>query len=199
MSFAKGITSGYLPLGGVMISKKIHQAIEDAPMDEKFMRAATYSGHPVCCAVGLANIAIIEREGLVERPQVEGDRFRAGLETLASLPAVGEARGIGMLAAIELVEDKGSRKPALGLGAKAVAEAGKRGLIMRQRGGADGPPASGDPLCLAPPLMTPAATLNRIVRIVGGGFHRGGVSLRQGNRRRGDPTHREKKLSMTPS
>lgn len=58
--------------------------------------------------------------------------------------------GIGMPAAIELVEDKGSRKPALGLGAKVVAEAGKRGLIMRQRGGADGPPASGDPLCLAP-------------------------------------------------
>ena len=120
------------------------------------------------------------------------------METLASLPAVGEALGIGMPAAIELVEDKGSRKPALGLGAKVVAEAGKRGLIMRQRGGADGPPASGDPLCLAPPLMTPAATLDRIVRIVGG-FHRGGVSLRQGNRRRGDPAHREKKLSMTPS
>ena len=167
MSFAKGVTSGYLPLGGVMISKKIHEAIEDAPMDEKFMHAATYSGHPVCCAVGLANIDIIERDGLVERAQVEGDRFRKGLETLLSLPAVGEVRGIGMLAAIELVEDKGSKKPALGLGGKVVAEAGKRGLIMRQRGGADGPPASGDSLCLAPPLMTPAATLDRIVQIVG--------------------------------
>lgn len=72
-----------------------------------------------------------------------------------------------MLAAIELVEDKGSKKPALGLGAKVVAEAVKRGLIMRQRGGADGPPASGDSLCLAPPLMTPEATLDRIVQIVG--------------------------------
>jgi len=167
MSFAKGVTSGYLPLGGVMISKKIHEAIEDAPMDEKFMHAATYSGHPVCCAVGLANIDIIERDGLVERAQIEGDRFRKGLETLLSLPSVGEVRGIGMLAAIELVEDKGSKKPALGLGGKVVAEAGKRGLIMRQRGGADGPPASGDSLCLAPPLMTPAATLDRIVQIVG--------------------------------
>ena len=167
MSFAKGITSGYLPLGGVMVSKAIHQAIEEAPMDEKFMHAATYSGHPVCCAVGLANIAILEREGLVERAAVQGDRFRAGLDTLATLPAVGEVRGIGMLAAIELVEDKGSKKPALGLGARVVAEAGKRGLIMRQRGGADGPPASGDTLCLAPPLMTPEATLDRIVQIVG--------------------------------
>ena len=167
MSFAKGVTSGYLPLGGVMVSKRIHQAIEDAPMDERFMHAATYSGHPACCAVGLANIDIIEREGLVERAQVQGDRFRAGLMTLASLPAVGEVRGIGMLAAIELVEDKGSKKPALGLGGKVVAEAGRRGLILRQRGGADGPPASGDSLCLAPPLMTPEATLDRIVQIVG--------------------------------
>jgi adenosylmethionine-8-amino-7-oxononanoate aminotransferase len=167
MSFAKGITSGYLPLGGVMISKQIHQAIEDAPMDEKFMHAATYSGHPVCCAVGLANIDIIERDGLVERAQVQGDRFRKGLETLMSLPAVGEVRGIGMLAAIELVEDKGSKKPAIGLGGKVVAEAGKRGLIMRQRGASDGPPASGDTLVFAPPLMTPEATLDRIVQIVG--------------------------------
>jgi adenosylmethionine-8-amino-7-oxononanoate aminotransferase len=167
MSFAKGVTSGYLPLGGVMISKRIHEAIEDAPMDEKFMHAATYSGHPVCCAVGLANIDIIERDGLVERARQQGDRFREGLTTLESLPSVGEVRGIGMLAAIELVDDKGTKKPALGLGAKVVAEAGKRGLIMRQRGGADGPPASGDSLCLAPPLMTPEATLDRIVQIVG--------------------------------
>jgi adenosylmethionine-8-amino-7-oxononanoate aminotransferase len=167
MSFAKGVTSGYLPLGGVMVSKRIHQAIEDAPAAEKFMHAATYSGHPACCAVGLANVDIIEREGLVERAQVQGDRFRAGLSTLLSLPAVGEVRGIGMLAAVELVEDKGSKKPAAGLGAKVVAECGRRGLILRQRGASDGPPASGDSLCLAPPLMTPEATLDRIVQIVG--------------------------------
>jgi adenosylmethionine-8-amino-7-oxononanoate aminotransferase len=167
MSFAKGVTSGYLPLGGVLVSKTIHRVIEEAPMDEKFMHAATYSGHPACCAVGLANIEIIDREGLVERAEVQGNRFRAGLEGLSSLPCVGEVRGIGMLAAIELVEDKGSRKPAIGLGGKVVAEAGKRGLIMRQRGGGDGPPASGDSLCLAPPLMTPESTLDRIVQIVG--------------------------------
>ncbi|HEX3990356.1 MAG TPA: aminotransferase class III-fold pyridoxal phosphate-dependent enzyme, partial [Acetobacteraceae bacterium] len=167
MSFAKGVTSGYLPLGGIIVSKRIHEAMENAPMDERYMHAATYSGHPACCAVGLANIDIIEREGLVERAQVEGDRFRAGLMTLASLPNVGEVRGIGMLAAIELVEDKGSKQPALGLGGKVVGEFMKRGLLTRQRGGADGPPASGDTLVFAPPLMTPAATLDRIVQIVG--------------------------------
>jgi adenosylmethionine-8-amino-7-oxononanoate aminotransferase len=139
----------------------------DAPADEKFMHAATYSGHPVCCAVGLANIDIIEKEGMVERARVHGDRFRAGLDTLLTLPNVGEVRGIGMLAAIELVEDKGSKAPAKGLGARVVDEAANRGLILRLRGAADGPPASGDTLCFAPPLPTPEATLERIVTIVG--------------------------------
>ena len=83
MSFAKGVTSGYVPLGGVIISKHMHQVLLDAPADEKFMHAATYSGHPVCCAVGLANIDIIEKEGMVERARVQGDRFRAGLKHLA--------------------------------------------------------------------------------------------------------------------
>jgi adenosylmethionine-8-amino-7-oxononanoate aminotransferase len=167
MSFAKGVTSGYLPLGGVIVSKAIHDVILDAPADEKFMHAATYSGHPVCCAVALANIAILENEGLIERARVQGDRFRAGLKTLSALPAVGEVRGIGMLAGIELVEDKGSRTPAKGLGARVVAQAAERGLLFRLRGAADGPPASGDTLCFAPPLSTPEATLERIVQIVG--------------------------------
>ncbi len=167
VSFAKGVTSGYLPLGGVIVSKRVHKVIEDAPPDEKFMHAATYSGHPTCCAVGLANVDIIEKEGLPERAAVMGKRLLEGLETLRSLPAVGDVRGLGMLAAIELVEDQGSRKPAVGMGARVVAECGKRGLITRQRAASAGPPASGDSLCLAPPLMTPEATLDRIVQIVG--------------------------------
>jgi putrescine aminotransferase len=167
VSFAKGVTSGYVPLGGVIVSKRLHKVIEDAPMDEKFMHAATYSGHPTCCAVGLANVEIMEKEGLPERAAVMGQRLQDGLQTLRSLPVVGDVRGLGMLAAIELVEDQGSRKPAQGLGARVVAECGKRGLITRQRGASAGPPASGDTLCLAPPLMTPEATLDRIVQIVG--------------------------------
>ena len=103
----------------------------------------------------------------MERAAEVGPRFIAGLETLLSHPNVGEVRGLGMMAAVELVEDKGSRKPAIGMGGRVVAEAAKRGLIMRQRGGGDGPPPSGDSLCLAPPLMTPEATLDRIVQIVG--------------------------------
>ena len=67
VSFAKGVTSGYLPLGGNIVSKRVHDAILDAPLDRRYMHAATYSGHPVCCAVGLRNVEIIESEGLVDR------------------------------------------------------------------------------------------------------------------------------------
>jgi adenosylmethionine-8-amino-7-oxononanoate aminotransferase len=167
VSFAKGVTSGYVPLGGVIVSQKLLQVINDAPADERFMHAATYSGHPTCCAVGLANVEIMEKEGLPERAAVVGKRLQEGLETMRGLPGVGDIRGLGMLGAIEFVEDKGSRKPAKGIGARVVAECGKRGLITRQRGASDGPPASGDTLCLAPPLMTPEATIDRIIEIVG--------------------------------
>jgi adenosylmethionine-8-amino-7-oxononanoate aminotransferase len=166
MSFAKGVTSGYIPLGGVVVSKRVHQAMEDAPMDERFMHAATYSGHPVCCAVGLRNIDIIEQEGLPERAAVMGRRLLAGLESLRTLPVVGDVRGLGMMCAVELVEDQATRKPAIGLGGRVVAEAMKRALIIRQRGGG-GAPVSGDSLCIAPPLITPEATLDRLVSIVG--------------------------------
>src|SRR5918911_1827881 len=105
MSFAKGITSAYLPLGGIMVSDRIQQAINTAPPDMKYMHAATYSGHAACCAVGLANLAIIEREGLVERAAQVGGWFqellRRELEPLAS---VGQVRGLGMMAAVELVD-----------------------------------------------------------------------------------------------
>ena len=167
VSFAKGVTSGYLPLGGIILSDRVHRTLEDAPMDERYMHAATYSGHPTCCAVGLANIGIIEREGLVERSAVMGRKLLAGLETLRALPNVGDVRGLGLLAAVELVADQGSRAPAPGLGGKVVAEAMARGLILRQRAGAEGPPVSGDSLCLAPPLMTPEPVLERIVQILG--------------------------------
>jgi adenosylmethionine-8-amino-7-oxononanoate aminotransferase len=130
------------------------------------MHAATYSGHPVCCAVGLRNIDIIEREGLPERAAVMGRKLLAGLETLRSLPQVGDVRGLGMMCGVELVQDQATRKPAMGLGGRVVEAAMERGLIIRVRGGG-GAPASGDSLCIAPPLMTPEETLDRIVNIIG--------------------------------
>jgi adenosylmethionine-8-amino-7-oxononanoate aminotransferase len=166
VSFAKGVTSAYIPLGGVLVSKKVHEAVTSAPADRKFMHAATYSGHPVCCAVALANLDIIEKEGLPERAATMGKHLLDGLRTLSNLPQVGDVRGLGMMCAVELVADKESKAPALGLGAKVFKEALARGLLLRIRaGGAD--PAIGDTICLAPPLTTPREVLDRIVETVG--------------------------------
>ncbi len=165
VSFAKGVTSGYLPLGGVIASKHVHEAIESAPADRKFMHAATYSGHPVCCAVGLRNVEIIESEGLVERAAEMGRRLLAGLEELRDLPAVGDVRGLGMMCGVELVADRATKAPALGLGARFTREARARGLLPRIRAGSAEPPI-GDTICLAPPLSTPTEVLDRIPQIL---------------------------------
>jgi adenosylmethionine-8-amino-7-oxononanoate aminotransferase len=165
VSFAKGVTSGYLPLGGIMLSKRVHQAIESAPLERKYMHAATYSGHPVCCAVGLANVAIIEEDGLVERSATLGKRLLGQLEELSEFPCVGEVRGLGMMCGIELVTDRGTRAPALGLGSRVAREALARGLLLRIRPGS-AEPAIGDTICLAPPLMTPQETLDRLPTIL---------------------------------
>jgi adenosylmethionine-8-amino-7-oxononanoate aminotransferase len=165
VSFAKGVTSGYLPLGGVIASKRIHDAILSAPLDRRFMHAATYSGHPVCCAVGVVNVGIIEEDGLVERAAVEGKKLLAGLDELRNLPNVGDVRGLGMMCGVELVTDKSTKAPAIGLGGRVAREAMARGLLIRARpGSAD--PAIGDTLCFSPPLMTPEETLQRIPEIV---------------------------------
>ncbi|MFL5393946.1 MAG: aspartate aminotransferase family protein [Myxococcales bacterium] len=165
VSFAKGVTSAYIPLGGVLVSKKVHEVLTSAPADQKFMHAATYSGHPVCCAVALANLDIIEKDGLPERAATMGKYLLDGLRTLSDLPEVGDVRGLGMMCGIELVADKASKAPAIGLGAKVAKEALLRGLLLRIRGG--GPdPAIGDTICLAPPLMTPKDVLERIVDTV---------------------------------
>jgi adenosylmethionine-8-amino-7-oxononanoate aminotransferase len=165
VSFAKGVTSGYLPLGGVIASKRIHDAIQGAPSDRRFMHAATYSGHPVCCAVGLKNVEIIETEGLVERAAVMGKRLLAGLETLRDLPAVGDVRGHGMMCGVELVKDRATKAPTSGLTARITAEALRRGLLPRVRAGSADPPI-GDTICIAPPLMTPETTIDRIPEIL---------------------------------
>lgn len=166
VSFAKGVTSAYLPLGGVMVSREIHQAILDAAPADRFMHAATYSGHPVCCAVALRNLDIFEREGLVERAAVMGARLQAGLQTLRDLPKVGDIRGFGLLGGVELVDDKATKAPAVGIGGRVVAEARKRGLITRVRGGQGGDYPIGDSVLVAPPLVITEAQVDRIIEIL---------------------------------
>ena len=162
VSFAKGVTSGYLPLGGNILSKTVHDAILSAPLDRRYMHAATYSGHPVCCAVGLRNVQIMEDEKLPERAAMVGAKLLAGLQhELGKLPNVGEVRGIGLMCGVELVADKATKAPALGLGVRVAREAMARGLLCRARpGSAD--PVMGDTLCLSPPLSTPEDILDSI-------------------------------------
>ena len=137
-----------------------------APLEEQ-IRAGVIGLklHEDWCAVGLRNIELIAEDGLVERAAVMGRRLLVGLEQLKELPQVGDVRGLGMMCGVELVEDKASKKPALGLGAKVAREALQRGLLIRIRGGG-AEPAFGDTICVAPPLMTPAESLERITAIL---------------------------------
>jgi adenosylmethionine-8-amino-7-oxononanoate aminotransferase len=161
VQFAKGITSGYLPLGGIGISDRIRAAIDSVPPEQRWMHAFTYSGHPTTCAVALANIAIIDREGLVERAATTGAYLNQSLLELEELPSVGNVRGKGMMAAVELVANKETKEPfpaSANMGARVGKELVKRGLYTR---------ILGDTILLAPPLVTPTATVDRIVQILG--------------------------------
>jgi putrescine aminotransferase len=98
MVVAKGLTSGYFPLGAVLVSDRVHAMLEGQP----FRHGFTYNGHPTGCAVALENLAIIEREHLVERARELGDYLLRGLKELEALDTVAEARGFGMMAGLEL-------------------------------------------------------------------------------------------------
>ena len=104
---AKGMTSGYAPLGATIISDRVAKPFLDS--EEVFLHGMTYGGHPVGCAVGLANIEIMERENLPGRVLEYQDAFRQELETLSDLPIVGEVRGAGYFYGIELVKDKATK------------------------------------------------------------------------------------------
>ena len=156
MSFAKGITSGYLPLGGIQISDEIREAILSAPPEERWMHAYTYSGHATCCAVALKNLEILEREGLVENAARMGRRLLNGLQSMLEFPSVGEARGLGLMAAVEFVADRETKTPA-GIGNKVRQACLERGLFTRIKG---------DILMLAPPLVINEAEVDQIIEIV---------------------------------
>lgn len=103
---AKGLTSGYLPLGVTLYSDAIHEAINTPDPEAWFAHGFTYSGHPVCCAVALKNIEIIEREDLLAHAKTVGDYFEGRLKELESLPLVGEVRGKRLMMCVEYVADK---------------------------------------------------------------------------------------------
>lgn len=157
MSFAKGITSGYLPLGGIQISDAIREAILSAPPNEKWMHAYTYSGHATCCAVALVNLDIIERENLVENADNMGRRLLAGVHKLAAaFDCIGDIRSIGLMTAVEFVADRESKASANMAGAVLQACL-DRNLLTRTKG---------ESLILAPPLTITPDEVDEMLGIV---------------------------------
>ena len=162
VTFAKGITSGYFPLGGMGVSDAIAEAIDSAAGPQTWMHAFTYSAHPVGCAVALANLDILEREELLRAGRGLGRAAAAAVcKTLESHPHVGDVRGLGLMAAVELVADKRPRPnfpPRKRSGRRVHAATQERGMFTRLRG---------DVYNLAPCYVTQQAQIDRMVDILG--------------------------------
>jgi adenosylmethionine-8-amino-7-oxononanoate aminotransferase len=161
MTVAKAITSAYVPLAGIIVSKRIHEAFMDAPIDAKFWHGYTNAGHPTACAVALRNLQIFEDEALVERAASLGERLQRGLRTLSSLPHVGDVRGLGLIAGVELTADKKTRAPfdpKENVGGRVLRAMRERGLLTRVKG---------DSILLAPPLVTTEEQIDKIVQVLG--------------------------------
>jgi adenosylmethionine-8-amino-7-oxononanoate aminotransferase len=170
LTFAKGVTSGYLPLGGMMVSKGIKEVMDSVKPEHRWMHAYTYSGHPTCCAVALKNIEIMERERLWENAARMGERLHSGLqEAFGNHANVGDIRGgKGLLAAVEFVEDRTTKKNFVAerqVAARIQTEMMKRGVITRTRPLAGNHPAPGDALFFAPPLVITEAEVDRFVAV----------------------------------
>lgn len=159
MTVAKGISSGYLPISAAMAK----QEVADAFVGERrqaFSGGITFGTHPVACAVALANINIIEREGLVENARIQGDYMRDELRRLKEYhPSIGDVRGLGLLNAVELVKNRETREQfseADDLNTKMSEALKRRGLLAR----------AGAMINLAPPLCISRQEVNEIVGII---------------------------------
>ncbi|WP_096439278.1 aminotransferase [Alteribacter populi] len=165
VTMAKGLTSGYLPLGATAVSSKIYSKFKEPGKDNHFRHVSTYGGHPASCAVALKNIDIIERENIVDRVEQLGEAILGELRELIEHDHVGEVRGVGFLYGIELVEDKGLKTPAseeyMG---KVIAECKSRGLIIGRNG--DTVPGYNNVLIIAPPLSSTEEDLRSVVHTI---------------------------------
>ena len=159
VTFAKGVTSGYIPLGGVMVGDRVAQVLVDK--GGEFNHGYTYSGHPVACAVALANIELMERENLVVQVRDDtGPYLAERFEELRHHPLVGTAEACGFVAGLLLVKNKATRElfdPDLGVGMMCRAHCFRNGLIMR---------AVGDRMIIAPPLVMTRAQIDEMVALI---------------------------------
>ncbi len=159
MTFAKGVTSGYIPLGGVVVGKRVAEVLIEK--GGEFNHGYTYSGHPVACAVALANLDIIEREGLVERVRDEtGPYLAERFAVLSGHPLVAGAETFGMVGAFVLMKDKAKHlafDESLEVGMICRNHCFANGLIMR---------AVGDRMIIAPPLVMTKAQIDEMIGLI---------------------------------
>ncbi|KPF47148.1 aminotransferase [beta proteobacterium AAP121] len=159
MTFAKGVTSGYVPLGGVMVGERVARVLIE--QGGEFNHGYTYSGHPVACAVALANIGLIQELKLVEHVREDvGPYLAQAYAQLAEHPLVGEAQTCGLMGALLLVKDKarGTAFPeALAMGMVCRGHCFREGVIMR---------AVGDRMIIAPPLVITRAQVDEMVALI---------------------------------
>lgn len=155
---SKQITSSYQPLAAVVFSDAIYQAVADqSERFGTFGHGYTASGHPVATAVALENLAIIEERGLVENAAAMGEHLRAALRRFADHPLVGEVRGAGLIAAVELVADKATHAlfdPQGKVGLYLFERAQDHGLILRN---------VRDSICFCPPMIITEAQVDELV------------------------------------
>lgn len=158
MTFAKGVTSGYLPLGGVMVGDRVSDVLIDK--GGEFYHGYTYSGHPASCAVAIENIHIMQRENLIERVRDDiGPYLQEKWHTLAEHPIVGETRMVGLMGALELVENKETLErfdEDIGAGTICRDHLVNNGLVMR---------AVGESIVTAPPLVLTHEEADELVEI----------------------------------
>ena len=156
MTFAKAVTSGYLPLGGVMVSDTVGDVLIDK--GGEFYHGYTYSGHPASCSVAIANIDIMRREDLVARVKDDiGPYFQQRWATLGEHPLVGETRMVGMMGALEIVRDRSSLErfdEDDGVGMTCRNFLVENGLVMR---------AIGDTIVTAPPLTMTSEQVDELI------------------------------------
>jgi len=153
MTTAKGLSSGYAPIGAVIVGERVAEPFWRAGSGEVFRHGYTYSGHPTCCAVALANLALIEREGLVGRVAELEPVLARALAPLAGHPLVADVRaGTGLLAAVEIAEDARAADP--GLAPRLVTAIRERGVITRL--------LRGTALQISPPFVITEAEIGTI-------------------------------------
>ena len=156
LTVAKQLTSAYVPMSALFVSDEVYQTVADASATVgTFGHGYTYSGHPLACAVALAALDIYERDDIVGHVQRVAPRLQQGLQRFATHPLVGQARGLGLIGALELAEDPAARKPfdpKRGVGAHFVKRAQAHGVITRALGG--------DIIAFSPPLVITEAEID---------------------------------------